>query len=82
MIIITGALEPEDVFAALEPEEAKAYERGKVTSTLLKRPFTTDYPPLAEDVDEVPTRASAALMFILGRLNIHLKLIRITKFCK
>ncbi len=58
MIAINGKVSAEDVFAALEPVERRAFERGAVASPLLVRPFSADYPALTEDREaEVPLSA-------------------------
>ncbi len=58
MIAINGKVDAADVFAALEPVERRAFERGVVSSPLERRPFSTDYPQLDEDIDEeVPLSA-------------------------
>ncbi len=51
VIAINGKVDAEDVFEALQPVEKRAFQRGAVSSPLVARPFSTDYPQLEEDQD-------------------------------
>ena len=50
-LIITGNIEKEDLFAALEPVEAKIISKGNYSSDFDK-PFQRDLPELTENVTE------------------------------
>ncbi len=52
VIAINGKVEAEEVFEALRPVEERAFERGAISSPLVSRPFSTDYPMLEEDINE------------------------------